>query len=416
MSTDRILAVLLAALLWPLLAAPAAHADPAPSPASTSPASAVAAELRQRPVYVDPSLRSLLSETEQAALEERIASTGQPVYVVVVPLVQGDTWNGEPEQLVGAVRDRMDGDGSYLALGGRGLRLYGESRDPGSAAHYAALAVSSDPDLDDAPLSRQLERAVELIGDGTAEAEYQRIDSEREPYPYGYPWTRGVPLPWAGAGLAVAAALAVLAFTGLRARRLGAPPPPPAHGVFDSIDAAGLDALRERLGTRLTETGERLSDFSLTGSSPAVRSAVQQALDAHLAAGKVLDATAGLPGLAGVLVLLDLADDALDRASSRRRPGPPPRHCFFDPLHGTRTSRVSWRGLGSRRKASVWACSKCADDLRRHREPEVLPVLVDGRRVAYYDVPHEDSVWAATGYGTLRDDLVQRVLRGDPVH
>ncbi|MEY9215272.1 hypothetical protein NI17_015685 [Thermobifida halotolerans] len=56
----------------------------------------------------------------------------------------------------------------------------------------------------------------------------------------------------------------------------------------------------------------------------------------------------------------------------------------------------------------------------RHRAPEAPAaealgaVLDDGRRVPYYDLPPELSVWAATGYGALRDDLVARVLRGDP--
>lgn len=396
----------LCCLLWSLAAVPTAHAD-------LSPASAIATELRQRPVYVDPSLRSLLDENAQEALEERITATGEPLYVLVVPLARGDTWNGEAAQFVGAVRDRMGGSGSYIALENSDLWLYGEESGSGSNTFYAALAVNSDPELRNASLKQRLERAVELVGSGAAQEEYSRIDAERGPLSPASP-LGGNRLVLVGSALAAVGLVLAVVFLGVRARRSRTPLRAPAHSVFDSIDSAGQDMLRKRLQNRLSETGERLAAFPLADASATTGNTVQRALDAHLAAGKALDAATDLAGIAGALVLLDLADDAVARASSSRSTDRPLRHCFFDPLHGTRTAKASWRGLGSRRTAAVWACGQCAEALRQRREPEVLPVVLDGgRRVAYYEIPHRDSVWSATGYGTLRDDLVHRVLRGD---
>lgn len=409
MSTERRAAALVTALLlWLLWPGGAAHAQT--DPAGPSPAETIAAALREQPVYVDPSLRSLLDEDAQAALAERIAATGEEIYVVVVPLVRGDAWDGDPAQLVGAVSDRLGGSASYLVLEDNDLWLHGEGASAGDDAFYAALTVNIAPESQGASLARRLDHAVDLIAGGRAVEEYERISAEREPPPPSAWGAAPSAWPWI-AGTAVLAAVVVLSLVAARSRR--AHPRPLAHTVFDSIDAAGQERMRRDLGARLTATGKRLAALTVPDSD-AARAALQQALDAHLAAGKVLDAAADLPDLAGALVLLDLCDAHVDQAVAARSTPRPVRHCFFDPLHGTRTSTTPWRGLGTRRRVTVWACGDCATALRKHRQPEALPaVLDDGRRVPYYDLPPERSVWAATGYGTLHDDLVARVLRGD---
>ena len=51
--------------------------------------------------------------------------------------------------------------------------------------------------------------------------------------------------------------------------------------------------------------------------------------------------------------------------------------------------------------------------MAERRAPEVLTDRVDGHDVPYFEVDADRSVWAATGYGALRDDLDARILRGD---
>lgn len=113
-----------------------------------------------------------------------------------------------------------------------------------------------------------------------------------------------------------------------------------------------------------------------------------------------LDAATSLADLAGVLVLVNLG-----------RGGPP--LCFFNPLHGTSARLVTWRLIGTREQLRVPACTDCQHAVSRYRPPEVLPDTVGKKHVPYLEVDPERSVWAATGFGVLSDDLVDRILRGD---
>ena len=94
--------------------------------------------------------------------------------------------------------------------------------------------------------------------------------------------------------------------------------------------------------------------------------------DAYQAAGKVVDAARDLPDLAGVLVLVDRARDALASARSLAEGGrkiPPSPLCFFNPLHGDATVTVDWRPIGQRDRLRVQACRACSKAVRSHRMP-----------------------------------------------
>lgn len=125
----------------------------------------------------------------------------------------------------------------------------------------------------------------------------------------------------------------------------------------------------------------------------------------------MLAAEPELSDAVGVLVLLDMAEDAVVR--SRAGSGKPRVHCYANPLHGTRTQRTEWREFGGTRSVRVPLCAECAKAVRGRRRPRVLPARYQGSEVPYYEVPEAESVGAATGYGALRGDLVERVLRGD---
>lgn len=62
------------------------------------------------------------------------------------------------------------------------------------------------------------------------------------------------------------------------------------------------------------------------------------------------------------------------------------------------------------------ACAECAEATERHRLPDVLtdhahlPGHSGDQDIPYYVADPERSVWAATGYGQLATDLVQRIL------
>ncbi|WP_017581043.1 cytochrome c oxidase IV family protein [Nocardiopsis valliformis] len=223
------------------------------------------------------------------------------------------------------------------------------------------------------------------------------------------PWA--APLPW------VLLALTVTGLLFLIWRRYALPPLPALrqHAAFDNADLARINELRARAEDRLTEVGRLLAT-----SGERVRNTprLRRALDAHAAARRVHDGAGEDPDLAesvGVLVLLDLAEDHHARAVARRRGEAPEMrvHCYANPLHGTNTEQVDWREVGGTRVTAVPLCADCAEAVRTRRRPNVLPDRDRGRTVPYYKVPAERSVWAATGFGTLQSDLVERVLRGE---
>lgn len=414
-------------------AATAATADTGeqgPSPAQT-----IAAALEESPVYVDPSYESAIPQEVRSGMEADIEDSGVPLWVVVVPLVEGDQWGGDSEALAAAVHDRMGEPGHFLVIDG-GAPDGVDYPPPGAAeseesrAFHGALATSYATDFS-APMAEQAEKAVEFALADDPEAAYteqkeaaeaaEGADSgpgasgdaedgsagtaESEPgnAPGVWPWA-------AGAAVLLLAAVGG-AYLWYRPRRL---PEPPRHTAFDNVDQARRDVLQERAERELIEVGERISAQE-AGAGEASAAAMATALDAHAAARSVLDSApegdAGLADLAGVLVLLDKAEDALARAGSGGR-GRDRRHCYANPLHGTSTADTDWRELGSDRTVRVPLCKACAKSVRTRMRPDPLLVEHEGRTVPYYDVPAEESVWSATGFGTLTDDLVARVQRG----
>jgi hypothetical protein len=181
------------------------------------------------------------------------------------------------------------------------------------------------------------------------------------------------------------AALVYLSFP--RIRRAAAARRP---AVFALADAAEDERVRRQAQEAVIAFGEELEDAPPD----------DHALDAYQAATVALDEATALADLAGALALVNLG-----------RGGPP--LCLFNPLHGPSARQVTWRLIGTREHIRVPACTSCARAIDRHRPPEVLPDTVGGKRVPYLDVDPERSVWAATGFGMLSDDLVERILRGD---
>jgi hypothetical protein len=405
-----------------LAAAPAvSRADTAEE--TQGPSERLATALEETPVYVDPSYAGALPEDLAQRLGDSIIDSGVPLRVVAVPLIEGGDWNGDSSLMVSSVHDRSGVDEAhYLVLDGR--TLSGHDFETGSDRTIRAFYGAETASLElgrDAPAAQRLERAVEVALSDDPEGIFDTAREQQETAPFDWRYSLGpgaytlfAVLPWA---------LAVLALLGLgfgfyRWRRPRPVPVLAQHAAFDNANRARRAELARRAGEEVVELGERLSKAAPT-SGEAAAEALHQALDAHAAARRVYDrlpATGALEDIVGVLVLLDLAEDHLDRATrpvGRRRSAPVRSHCYANPLHGTVTRVTKWREFGGRNDISVPLCAPCAKSVRDRLRPTVLPVRYQGREVPYYEVPAAESVWAATGYGALRDDLVERVLRGD---
>ncbi|MFI7101099.1 hypothetical protein ACIBK8_17205 [Streptomyces sp. NPDC050161] len=408
--TAAALAVASASLVW-CAAAPGAAAE--------SPGQKIAEALRTSPIYVDPSLASAVGTAEQKKLAARIHGTRLPIRVVLVPLVEGDSWGGDPGQLADVVHDRMGNDPAIIITLGK-LHDDIAAKEWPSGAHQAeraAAAVFHQDDMDHAGTTRRIERAIDIIEAGDGEKEYEKaiadLHSPGAPadgkegagaHSSGSPVTRILTLV-AGPLLLIAAA-GLLLRRRSRLRDLSTPFALP-RSVFAAARRADESGLRERAAEEVLRLGE---EARAARGEPA---AIERALDAYAAAGTVLDRARGVPDLAGVFALI-----AEGRAALAHDQDPLPL-CFFHPLHGPAARRIPWRPLGRREQLRVAACEGCIRAVRARRAPEVLTDHADGRPVPYFEAPADRSLWAATGYGSLlaaaptEDSLTARVQRGD---
>ncbi|MBD0842748.1 hypothetical protein [Streptomyces sp. TRM68416] len=410
MSRSRhLLAAVVTALLLPVSTAAAA---------TPSPGEHIAQALATTPVYVDDAYASAVPPAERRRLVRQIEKTDLPIKVVLTPLTKGDAFDGEADTLAAVLRDRLPQrelilittDGSYTAS----LNGYEWPADT-HQTRDAVAAVGFMDELRHAGLAARTAKAVELVAEGDGTAAYEEATSDlREPATdsdapgdkAGTPWQqRGWGWGWAIA----ASALGTLLVLVVRRRRRKAPPPrsPFAHpqAVFAAARAADEAALRRRAEAEVLALGEAARSAD-TATTPGL----QRALDAYAAASAVLDTAGTLPDLAGVLALVTEGRDALTATT----PSPLPL-CFFNPLHGRATHRTTWRPLGRRDKTPIASCTPCTHALRTHRAPEVLTTTSpSGTPIPYFELPADQSVWAATGYGSLLrggDSLAARVGR-----
>ncbi|MGW6062814.1 hypothetical protein [Streptomyces sp. NPDC055189] len=432
-----IVAFIASTALTALLATATPSVAQAPGAPAPSPGQKIAAALRKSPVYVDASYADSVPPARQKQLVRQIEKTGLPIKVALVPLVQGDAYEGEADVFAEVVHDRLDQRELILVTGGdkwsgdvNGFEWPGEKQQ----ARDAVSTVGHLDEMKDAGLAEQTAKAIELIarGDGTKAYEKATKDlrdgsgkesgslpgpetaekSDDSSWPSWLSWLLpvAVALALAAAGLLLFVRRRGRGRSGRYPSATGAPFAFP-QAVFAAARTADEAALRRQTEAEVLALGEAATEAT-AASTPSL----QRALDAYAAASTVLDSARGLPDLAGVLALVAEGRDAL--APDRDGTPPPLPLCFFNPLHGRADARIRWRPLGRRDQLHVAACGECREAVRTRRAPEVLTDDFEGRTLPYFEVPADRSVWAATGYGSLLrdaedDGLAVRVGRGD---
>lgn len=208
--------------------------------------------------------------------------------------------------------------------------------------------------------------------------------------------------------------------------------------------AALCAAIRARLEPRLVDVGEQLSGSELSlgnGEEQAARE-YRLALDAYMAAGKLLDEATEPVELAGVSALLDIAVARFATATARHDGKHAPHRrgrCFYNPMHGPashagpdashKPKKRQRQSAPAGRAPTVPMCADCRSRTQANLPLDVLPAAVVVRlsrrsrvlvEVPYFAVPHDRSIWSATGYGSLPGssdaELVRRVMHGEYRH
>ncbi|WP_244929714.1 hypothetical protein [Nocardioides sp. W7] len=373
-------------------------------------------------VWVSPELAPAISPADLAAIEDAVADSPVPIFVVVQRLADGDAFGGEPEELLTQLHDRYDADGLYLAP-----RFYGSGTDQltlvdrsWGTALEARDAVSvaehrhgdGEGKVDD--LGVFLADTTRLLADGTAAAAYEEevvptytSTAPSSPEPTG-PADSGDGLPAAGvvgAGLVLALALVAVALA-VRRRRTPRTFTLPAS-VVSQVREAQADRIEQQARGLVLELGEAVRSSDLDKSDDT--EAWQAALDHYDGATRVLDGADDLALLdaVGALVLARQGRAALDAANSGNA-FQPLRLCYLNPLHES-PGRTPMRLEQGGHTLDVPVCRSCRADLKAGRDPDALRVERSRRAVLYVDSGVEP--WASSAYGALGTSLVSALHR-----
>ncbi|WP_026876799.1 hypothetical protein [Jiangella gansuensis] len=379
--------------------------DDVEQPAYVPDPAAIAADLADDGVHLDPSLAEAVTPAQLDDITSLVADAGHRVFVLAVPLDYGSDISSN--QLAALVRRELPEDGVYFVSAGSDrwridTTTYGVSTD-----NENALATSVAMDRYPTDLGEQLVETLEIYTGGNVRQVYEeqfpeRQDSSTTQSDPGEPaQILGMDAPVA-AGLG-AALVAVVVLGWLLARRRS----PRAdvtlkRRALQRISSAQTREWRRRAETESAALGERIRQLEIGHGADSAAWAA--ALDHYQAATAVLDRSADAADSIGAIVLTRRGDDALDHAVAGKA-WTPTVVCFFNPLHGPATTTSPWATSAGTRK--VPCCADCRRDLRKRREPEILDLPTETTVVHYMDSAAEP--WASTGFGALAPDLLDRL-------
>ncbi|HWU32228.1 MAG TPA: hypothetical protein VN108_05095, partial [Marmoricola sp.] len=178
-------------------------------------------------------------------------------------------------------------------------------------------------------------------------------------------------------------------------------------------------ALPASVLTNIAETRDREREQTLAAEVLALGEAIgattmgsgaadswQAALDHYDLARRIMERKHSPADTVGALVLARRGQAALKAAGLGKSWTPDPS-CYFNPLHSSGTTTVTWKG--ERGMVAVPACAPCAASIKAGHEPEdVLDFADHHGRKHYFDL--DLGIWSQTAYGSLDVDLVTRLF------
>ncbi|WP_370615954.1 hypothetical protein [Mumia sp. Pv 4-285] len=382
---------------------------------------AIWASLDETGVYVDPSMSSQITAAQVAEIEQNVAATEEPTYVIAYPLSHDDEFSGRAVDLLATVHDHNPQPGVYLATD----TSFGEARLEGKAwdtttrdytAYKATFAAEHEHPTN---LGDQLVAATEMLADGTTEATYNEEWAQYEKEQESSTSSSSSSSSYddgGSTGLIVAGSLTLaIVVVGValarswrrfkvergdlpaRGKAFALPP-----SVVERVRDAHDSALIARADREILALGELIDAADLNGSSDAWQATLDSYDLAKRARGE--GAKPDVLDVVGAIVLVERGVAALAAAEDGTAyvPSAP---CYLNPLHGSATGRSTLTSASG--KVTVPLCETCRRDLKAKRRPDILDVVRHGKPVHYFDSGVEP--WASTGYGALDPDLVTRL-------
>ena len=362
---------LLAAALTLGISAPIALAAGSIEPA--------AADLRGgASVYVDPAAQLPLSAADAAALSSQISDTRLPIFIAVLPSSAGT----DPGSVLVELKDAVGIGGIYGVVVGNDFRVGSTSGD------VSGLATSAFRAQKENGLAAVLTEFVSL-----ADTEFNGATETSSSDGGGSGETSFLLLLFLGA-------MVVLVVVVIRRRRR---------------QALQLAQVRRAIDEDVTEYGERLAKFDVSGSAldEASRDDLQRALDDYETA-KMSVVTMRAPGDAAAITA-SLEDGrfavACLEARANGRPLPERRApCFVDPRHGPSVSDVEWQAPGLTTR-DVPMCAACRTDVETGNSPMAREVDGPSGRQPYWQAGPQYAPYAQ-GYYSPFGNVMAAVMMG----
>jgi hypothetical protein len=382
---SRLLAVM-AAGGWLLLATAQVPAAAAPAGPSVA---AIAARLRQDPVYVQPGARPTLDAATAGRLRSRIADSGVPVFVAVVSAQVRDD-HGGTGALLGQLRAAVGEAGVYALVAGGQFRGTSDDR-LGLRQRGSVLASAAF-------------QAHRTQGVGAVLLDF--VDRVRDAAP-------AAPASHTGTWVLLAVAALAAGVATLLVLRRGRLRQEQAAQAFSQVRAAAEQDLAA-LGTDVRELELDL-DRSPAGGDATADYTV--GVDWYQWASEAFDRAASVADFAQVSAAVEASGLALARARARLdgRPAPQRRPpCFFDPRHGPSVRDVAWAPPGGTVRP-VPACAACAGLAEHGSEPLAREVLAGDQPVPLWAAPAAYAAWFAGHYGAAAGGLLTGLPLGEAV-
>src|SRR5690348_12999601 len=340
-------------------------------------ASTLADCLAKQHVCVTDSAHSLVSQSQEAQLEQQIG--GDPIYLVVAPAGS----SGYHSAMSKIISD-LSGHGQFTVGFLDSQRQHFGADNSGMLPPHGAAAIATrvvqqhqaDQNID-AALSDFVTEVQQQAGTGSGEAAGGEASHT----------LRNV--------LIVLGVLVLIGLLGffviwrpIRRRR--------QQELKDAKLAAQDDLIA--LSTRLTD---RDSDVSIQ-DNPEAAEEQAAALAAYERGTAALDAARSVKDMGAVSRAIAAGQYHLASADALAAGQPRPEQrpsCFFDPRHGMSVRDVFWTPASGGPGRTVPACSDCARKVDNGIEPELRNVEVEGRPVSYVNAGFAPAYWGGFGFG-----------------
>jgi hypothetical protein len=354
--------------------------------------------LRGDPLYVHPAARPTLAPAAAAQVRARIAGTGTPVFVAVLPRQALAETGGSAARMAALVAGSLGRPGTYLVVAGDEQGAGSDTLAKGEAAGLASSAFRRHPgDLRGAVLDfvGRVDRAAGVPAATTAPPATQSAADQDAA-------ARDTALQLV---LVIALLAALAVFASIAARHLGA-----RRGIRRGQEVAEVRALVEE-DLRALEHDLRDLDVDLRAVEAEHPRAVNQYTRAYEQlerASEAFERATTAEDVAPVSSALESGRFALDATRALFEGRDPPRRrppCFFDTRHGTSVDDVGWEPpTGPPRP--VPACAACMQSIATGIQPPPRRVRTGGRRVPFYQAPPYFESWFGGYFGGAAADLV----------